>query len=147
MGFHLPGQHTTGCPPSVRAVGHSPKGELGRRDDLARLSFSIPFKSSHLRHHLSPVYRTRTIRTSFKRPIPLIKKSLKRSRIGRRANHPDRSIHIDRFCEGALIREGSLKTWGFIHKKLNGRQIKQSKYGDVFSGLVFDASQRYQGCI
>ena len=33
------GQHTTGCPPSVRAVGHSPKGELGRRDDLARLPY------------------------------------------------------------------------------------------------------------
>jgi len=44
MGFHLPGQHTTGCPPSVRAVGHSPKGELERRDDLARLSFLSPAK-------------------------------------------------------------------------------------------------------
>ena len=40
-GLHTAGQHTTGCPPSVRAVGHSPKGELGRRDDLARLSFFI----------------------------------------------------------------------------------------------------------
>ena len=39
VGLHSAGQHTTGCPPSVRAVGHSPKGEPGRRDDLARLSF------------------------------------------------------------------------------------------------------------
>ena len=39
-----PGQHTTGWPPSVRLAGFSPKGEIGRRDDLARLlsnNFSV----------------------------------------------------------------------------------------------------------
>src|SRR6202012_5314053 len=36
------GQHTTGCPPSVRAVGHSPKRARVRRGDVARLSFLFP---------------------------------------------------------------------------------------------------------
>src|SRR5215469_13921200 len=44
-GVTYAGQHTTGCPPSVRAVGHSPKGELGRRDDLARLSYLFPLQA------------------------------------------------------------------------------------------------------
>src|SRR4029077_12402299 len=41
-GVTVAGQHTTGWPPSVRLAGHSPKGETGRREDLARLPLLFP---------------------------------------------------------------------------------------------------------